>query len=352
MREKIKRLLATVTAIAATVVFAAGCSESVDTSSKKDKETTSSTTTAAPDDGSDSSDGEGEGEGEGEKQPASDITPAMWKLETPSGAIVYFMGSMHALPDDAMPFPEEIMEAYNSSEAIAVECDVVAFANDFNAQIALSEDLMYTDGTTIKDHIDAEVYDKLVKQMKDWDIYMAAYDYFKPAMWQSLCENYLLENSDIKAENSFDEYFLKEAKKDGKEIIEVESVDFQMDLLINFSDDINNLILSSYTETTVDEYVSELEALYGLWATGDYVAIADSDEVDEGEFTAEELEIYYEYDRQMMVDRNKVMADKLIELSKGDKDVFYYVGAAHFGDDDGILKLLDDAGVEYERVEY
>lgn len=357
--KNFKRWLSGVLAV--TMIFSAGCSEKADDESNDSKETTTTTTTAsqtttttADDDPEKPVTDEKEDTVHPlESEPESSITPAMWKLETESGATIYFMGSMHALPDEAYSFPGVIMDAYNSSDAIAVECDTVEYAADINAQIALSESMMYTDGTSISDHISGELYDEVVKKMKDWGIYMSAYDYFKPAMWQSLIESYLMEASGFKAENSFDEFFLKKAKLDGKEVIEIESVEAQMEMLFGFSDLINELILESYVTYTEEEYTEELNKLYENWSTGDYEAVFEADqEMDKSLFTEDELEAYEEYNKLMMTDRNKIHADKLIELSKGDKNIFYYVGVAHFGGEDGILALLDDAGIEYERVEY
>lgn len=344
MKIRFKRFTAVF--VASLFVFSTGCSESPsDEIPHKDTVTTSSAVTTTVDENSSQAPTE-------PSTSTSEITPALWKLSTESGKTVYFMGSMHALPDEAYPLPEVIMYAYNSSDAIAVECDTVAYQEDLDAQIKLSADLMYRDGSTIKDHISAELYETLVKKTTEWGIYSKMYDYFKPAMWQSLIETYFIEQSDIKSENGFDVYFMNQAKKDGKKIIEVESVDFQMNMLIGFSDTINSLILESYLTTDKDEYVAELEELYQMWATGDVEGVFESEEIDESEFSAEELDAYADYNKQMLTDRNVTMANKLVELSKGDENVFYMVGLAHFGGDDGILKLLDDAGITYERVSY
>ena len=338
--------------LTATLLLISGCSETADKSDKQEKQSTTKTqsTTAStsatpqktfpdkltPD----------------EDKPASDITPAMWKTETESGAVIYFMGSMHALPDEAYPFPDVIIDAYSSCDAIAVECDTVAFEKDYNAQFELAYSLVYDDGSKISDHIDEEIYNKLVEKTTEWGIYNSAFDYYRPAMWMSLIENYLMEASHLKVANAFDTFFLKQAKSDGKEIIEVEGMGAQMAMLTGFSYEIYNLILESYVTYTAEEYTESLNELYSLWKTGDIEGLAAVDDIDESLFTAEELAVYADYEKQMLTDRNKVMADKLIELTKGDKSVFFYVGAAHFGGEDGILKLLDDAGISYERVEY
>lgn len=350
MKKNKTRFLALV--LSALMLGATACSKNEE--SKKDTEkpdSSSAVTTTTADDNKDSS--EPEDSSETKQETPSDITPALWKLETESGKTVYFMGSMHALPESAYPFPEAIMNAYESSDAVAFECDTVAYMSDLNAQMEMAEMATYSDGTTIKDHIDAEIYKELVDKLKGWNLYMSAYDYFKPAMWQSIIDEYLLSKTGLDASKGFDTYFLNKCKEDNKEIIEVESVEFQLNMMFGFSDTINNLLMESYATTTTEEdYVSQLNDLYDAWSEGDIDKVAESDEIDESEFTEEEIAAYNDYNKQMLDDRNVTMANKLIELSKGDKNVFFIVGAAHYPGDKGILKLLDDAGVKYERIDY
>ena len=355
MKNTKNRLLAFL--LSASMVFAASCSEnsSDESETTSEKSTTTTTTTAQTSSGETSSTtSEAPEEPDDGKDTSSGITPALWKIETDGGAVVYFMGSMHALPEEAYPFPQEITDAYNSSDFIAVECDTVAFAQDIRAQFALSKKMIYTDGTTIKGHISADPYDALVNQMTDWGIYNTTYDMMKPAVWQSFIEDYLMGSSGILAEKGFDEYFLNKAKEDGKGIIEVESVESQMNMLFGFSDEINSLLLETYVDYTQEMYGEELRTLYETWAGGNLADIEEllGTEYDESLMTEEEIAIMKDYNKQMMDDRNIVMADKLIELSKGDENVFYYVGLAHYVGETGILKLLDNAGVKYEKIQY
>lgn len=360
MKNITKRLAAIL--LAAAMTLAVSCKESssdADDVSKKDE--SSQTTTSEPDSSSetessgpdepDSSEPDSSEDDSSGGSAQTQVRPALWKIETESGAEVYFTGTMHALPEDAYPLPDKIMEVYESSDAIAVECDVVAYSADFQAQIELAEQLMYTDGSSIKDHLGEDIYNALVSKMKEWNIYMSAYDFYKPAMWESLIEEFVTEKSGLSSDKGFDMYFLNAAKSDSKEIIEVETAEFQMDMLINFSDDIYKLLLGSYADFTEQELVDSMTELYNTWASGDIEALGNLDQDTTG-LTDEEIQVFQEYNKIMLYDRNKGMADKLIELSKGDKNVFFMVGAAHYPGEGGILQLLDQAGVKYERIEY
>ncbi|MBQ8884583.1 MAG: hypothetical protein IJ031_08380, partial [Oscillospiraceae bacterium] len=109
MKNTKKRLVSLLLAVG--MLLATGCSEK--SPDEKEKETTTTiaetttegTTTTAPEESEPPVTTETpEPEVELhplEKLPESDITPALWKLETDGGATIYFMGSMHALPEEA-----------------------------------------------------------------------------------------------------------------------------------------------------------------------------------------------------------------------------------------------------------
>lgn len=340
MKKLIKRNILICSAII--MLFTTACSSK--TKNNDDTKTTTTTTaavtTTSPDSGNDDP-----------EQTPSDITPAMWEITTKNGSTIYLFGSMHALPDSAYPLPKVLTEAYSSSDAIAVECDVVDFQADLSQQIAMTEDLVYSDGSTIKDHVDNNTYKKVVSKLKNWGMYMEAFDYYKPMFFTSIFQDYICKKAELDSTAGIDAYFLQKAKDDSKEIIEVETVQTQLDLLMGFSDEINNMMLESYLAEDA-ELISELLALYDAWASGDIDKLNELDSADVSQLTKEELKIYNEYNKAMLTDRNKVMADKVIELTKANKNVFYCVGAAHFPGKGGILELLDDAGIEYKAVEY
>lgn len=348
--SKLKKLMAVL--CASVLVLATGCREKSGDSSKKPETTSAVTTTTAVTTENTQTTTQGTTAQKPEiinpleERPESDITPLLWKITTDSGKNVYFMGSIHALPDEAFSIPHEIMDAYNSSDALAVECDIVEFESDMSLQMKTSMMMFYTDGTNIKDHIKPEIIDKLIKLAKDHDLYNDLYLSMKPSFWYSLASQCMMEDSDLNGENGFDTYLLRRAKADGKEIIEVESIMAQYKMLNSFSDETYNILLDVDYDTTAEENNEMFRELYDTWAGGNYEEYKASVAGDEAE------DIPEEYKQKMYYERNKVMADKLVELSKGDKNVFYVVGYAHYSSQNSILDFLDEAGVKYEQVKY
>lgn len=291
----------------------------------------------------------------------SDITPLMWEVTSSDGTKITMMGSMHALKDEVYPLPDKITEAYENADVLAVECDTTTVSTNFTVQLKQLENMYYEDGTTIKDHLPPDVYDGIVDYVEAYGIDIKNFETFRLWALSSQMETLALQHSDLNYNNGIDYYFLDKAHDDEKEIYEVESVDFQIDMLINMSDEIYAAMLSSYNAETKDDMIKLLEDTYQAWIKGDYDFFADSNDIDVAVKQAEEagepltekqIELISDYNKQLLFDRNITMKNSVEELLKGDKDVFYVVGAAHFAGEGGIIDLLEKDGYTVTKLEY
>lgn len=288
-------------------------------------------------------------------EPSADtesITPAFWKVSDEStGAVVYFLGSFHAATEDIYPLPEEITQAYEQSDALAVEADVVNLS--LADQLTMVKAMMYTDGTTIKDHIGEDLYNQCVALLDEEGLYNSMYDSYNESMWAQLLQMVFLNRAGLDANQGIDMKFLQQATNDGKEIIELESVDFQTDLLNTAPSAYYQESFRYYTQSP-EQALTDLQDTYALWKAGDYEALLESedDTTDTGDLTDEEIQQIEDFNVQLVNDRNAGMAEKAVEMLQSGKKVFYIVGAAHYGGDAGILKLLENAGYTVEPVAY
>ncbi|MDD6489612.1 MAG: TraB/GumN family protein [Clostridia bacterium] len=273
------------------------------------------------------------------------ITPSVWKVTDANGNYIYMMGSIHAADNAVNNMPDYFESAFNECTALAVEADVTNVTSDISQAVDIAQKMMYTDGTTIKDHISAETYKKSVKLLTDNNMYTSLYDYYMPFAWTSLIEDIVIEKSGLDVNKGVDTVLTKRAKKDNKKILEVESVDFQLNLFKDFSDETQELMLKAYTEDgVIEEQVKALNELYDKWKKGTITAEDVSDDVDESSMTDEEKALFDEYNKKMLDDRNINMADKAEEYMQGSETVMFVVGAAHFQGEKGILQLMKDKG--------
>lgn len=282
---------------------------------------------------------------------SSEMTPAMWRVEGDNGAVITLAGSMHALSESDYPLPEEMMSAFDSSDILAVEADITK-GDDINFQSSLLASMYYDDPKeTLHDHISQEAYDELERYMGDYSVSLSQYDNMKPWAVSNIADNLPLQFSGLSADMGVDRYFIEKAKDSGKEVYEVEGQEFQIDLLMNFSDDIYEMLFLTCKNKTKANQVQLLIDIHNAWRKGDMGSVEElsddtADIPDEYKATLDE---YYDL---FLYSRNRGMANSAEEFLKGDKNVFFMVGAAHFGGDKGIIALLENDGYTVERIEY
>ena len=304
---------------------------------------------SSPDSGDSSSDGE--------PQAQSSITPHMWQLTSEDGHTITFIGSMHALGEDCFPLPDRIMNAYKAADTVACEFDLVAFNNDLSKQLVLANGAMYDDSAeTIAQHLSAETVDGLTEffDKMEGKGTMDIYKHYKPWMLASLCENAIITQSGLDIYSGLDQTILQMAHDDGKDIFEVETAEFQFEMLANFSDELYDIQLSGYTADNIDALIKSSNALYEVWKAGDLERtekfLSDDADASYGSITPEQKKVLDDYNKTMLYDRNKGMADCAEKLLKEKENTFFMVGLAHFIGEGGIIDLLEKKGYKIEVI--
>ncbi len=280
-------------------------------------------------------------------------TPLLYKVTDTDGDVVWLFGSIHVATDNLYPLPDYVMDAFNASDALAVECNTLALEDDLAAaQQELMRAMMYTDGTTIADHIDKEVYDSAVAILEENDYYDAVYDGFMPILWSTNIENICVSKWGYDGDIGIDVHLMETAQAQGKEIREIESVEAQYTMLANFSPALQEMLL----EQSIASYDSPMgrlsfTILANAWKSGDAETLSMlASSATTEDMSEKEIALHAEYNKAMMTDRNVLMADYAEDaLQKGD-DVFICVGAAHVVGNGGIADLLTERGYTVETV--
>lgn len=186
-----------------------------------------------------------------------------WKVEN-KGNVVYLLGSIHIGSSDLYPIDQRLLQAFYESDALIVE------ANLYDQQNVLDyymEKATYQDGTTIKDNISQETYEKLLLVFEMYGMPEEIYGLFKP--WSlantlsvlSVTSSENIEEGAQSANLGVDVYFLSNAVLLQKPIYELEGLKFQVDLFDGLSPEyqdyylnmVLNSILGIQTEDTETE---------------------------------------------------------------------------------------------------
>ena len=280
-------------------------------------------------------------------------TPLLYKVTDGDGDVVWLFGSIHVGTPDYYPLPDYVLDAFDGSDALAVEADIVAAEENPYELAGVMAKMLYADGTTIADHISPELYEKAVGILTLEGQYMALIDLYQPVIWWNLIENALITHSQLDAMLGIDRYMIGLAKDSGKELLEVESAQFQMEMLGAFSEELQIFLLEQIVESyyAMDEYLADLDVMAQLWKSGDEAAfeayLADSDTE---ELTEEEMALYAEYTAALITNRNLSMTEYAQARLEEGKEVFICVGAAHVVGEGAMAQLLEQAGYTVELV--
>jgi uncharacterized protein YbaP (TraB family) len=141
------------------------------------------------------------------------------------------------------------------------------------------------------------------------------------------------------SEYGIDTHFLEEAEADGRDILELESAEFQFDIFDSLSDELQIMLL----EDAVDNPVTgdDMEALFEAWSTGDVAKMEQMVFED-----IEEDENYRIFLNIIGDERNFQMTEKIEQYLQDDGIYFVVVGAAHLVGENGIINLLDSQGYQ------
>lgn len=302
-----------------------------------------------------------------EAEPETAATPLFYHVTGGDGQEMWLLGTIHVGDARTAYLPQEIYDALDASDALAVEFDTLAFEEsmetDSDLITQISNNYFYSDGSPTKDHLDAETYDAAVKLLKASGNYNANAEYMKPYLWSQSIDNFYLKlGYDLVPEKGVDSRLLTLAKEKGMEIRDIESGLFQVQMITGFSDELQALLLEESLAYSSSEFCAETAELYEMWCTGDEAALREalSEDVDTTELTEEELAEYEaaiplleEYNKAMSHDRNEGMLQAAIGYLESGETVFYAVGLAHLLNDvNGLVDTLRVAGYTVELVTY
>ncbi len=157
-------------------------------------------------------------------------------------------------------------------------------------------------------------------------------------------EQLIIDELGYKAELGIDYYFLNKAITDNKNILELETVEFQVGLLSSFSDDLMIQVLRDDVENPPTK--EDFEELFSAWEEGD---ISKMESIVFGPLIQKpELSSYYE---KMFDERNINMANQIFDFLGDDESYFVVVGAGHLVGDKGLINLMNERHYTVTQLE-
>lgn len=276
---------------------------------------------------------------------AADDKAFFWQVSSDK-ITVYLMGSIHFADGSFYPLRSEIEDAYQRSEFLVVELDVNKIDPDAYHRL-LSQKGVYTDGTTIKDAISNETWLQLRQQLRNLNVSYDAVKNYKPGILVLTLSAAQVMQMGFEPELGIDMHFLTKAAQTEKQVIELETLEQQINLFLNVPDgdlllkeslyslDESELLMADMIRFWKQGSEAEMNKLLFEDALNDYPAFAEI------------------YDR-LLYHRNQQMTLKIEQMlkHKAETETSYFVviGSGHLLGDSGVVHKLEEKGYKAKRL--
>ena len=179
----------------------------------------------------------------------------LWKAEG-NGNTLYLLGSIHTDRSNLYPFHKQLRDIITSAE-------LAAFELDFNSQEGIDEFTamqVYSDGTTLKDHVDPELYQEVVEALAPLDMPEEQVASYKPwALANTFTALSMLDETSSDNAMALDLYVSAKASNLGIQVEGIETYAFQGKIF----DDLSDEYQENYLAMTLSMYLG-MDAAEGL----------------------------------------------------------------------------------------
>jgi len=271
---------------------------------------------------------------------ASNDKALFWQAQSEK-ATVYLLGSIHYADESFYPLRRKIEQAFNSSDHLVVELNIDE-AKAKRYRDLIQQEGSYQGDVTIKDNISDETFRQLQFHLQQLGIPLDMVHRQKPGILVLTLTAVQVMKMGFLPELGTDAYFLRKASRIGKNIIELETVDEQIEIFLNITD--GDLLLR---EAMISLHEAELQMMDMVicWKRGDEACI-ESILFDDALTNYPSFVSIYDI---LFYRRNEDMANDIKTLLDSKGTYFVVIGAGHLVGEKGVANLLRKAGYEVRR---
>lgn len=266
----------------------------------------------------------------------------LWEISGEEGEF-YLMGSLHFMPQGSYPLSDEIYNALNNSDLLAVELDLRELDQQ-SIQQYVQENGLFHDETRLKDVLDENTYKKVLDLTGDFGLAESQVNLFKPWYASQVISDIIFQKIGLEAAEGVDLHMIQKAEEQDIELFELETFEEQMDIISNMDMELQIAVLED-TLADLDYQADTLVGLIDKWHDGEVEPVY--------EFlfaNREENPDIEEYYQKVFDERDSNMKEDILELLSDYDKPFVVVGSGHIINDEGLLHLFENAGFETEQL--
>lgn len=268
-------------------------------------------------------------------QPAIGV---LWEVKSATNT-AYLYGSIHIAKADFYPLPAAVEAAYRQADTLVVEMDPTDPAATARAMPLLT----YAAPDKLERHLSKETWLSLKAMTGEAAEQIQS---LRPATLVMTFAMQFFARQGYDPKYGIDLHFMNQAKADHKQLVELESVEFQAGVLGGLSDaDGDAMLERTLRGMRSGALQREAEAMIAAWKAGDAEALAkvlrDAANQDAGSKKIMKL---------LMDDRNVCMAQKIIRMLEAGDKMFVVVGAGHLVGGSSVVSLLRKQGFQVRQM--
>ncbi len=263
---------------------------------------------------------------------------SVWRVAK-DGQSFYLGGTCYALRPSDYPLPAEFELAYLLSDTVVFEMDP-SLANDPNFTVEILKAASYTGKRDLKNILSKKHYKALAEKCEQSGFSIEVLRKTKPSMVIMMLMVKELDRFGV-TEEGVDIYFHRRALKDKKEVLALETAEFQIDLISSLGEGIENKMIA-YGLKDIENLQENFDPLVASWRKGDLKAINKN--------FVSGIRDYPKLYKKVLTKRNRAWLNYLEEIMLTPETEFVLVGAAHMAGKKGLIALLKEKGYTIEQI--
>lgn len=263
----------------------------------------------------------------------------LWKVSHQNEVQGYLAGSIHMVKPDFYPLDSVFYQTFTKSNPVVFELDKDKAKSGF---AVVMDTAVYKNGDRLENHLSPELYAKTQQRLK----MMPNIEILKPwlAAFFIKALNIMNEGSTM---SGIDSHFYQKAKKDGKTIVGLETVEEQLKIFADLDEDQQVEFLKFNLKNEGNKEREEENKMVNFWKAGNVKAahkLLNSKNFNHlGNFSKE-------FNKKLIIARNENWRKKLETMFKQNKKPMVIVGYGHLVGNHNLIEMLRQDGYTIEQL--
>lgn len=267
----------------------------------------------------------------------------LWSVEHPDGdrPPLYLLGSVHMMRED-MALPASLERAIADTRVLAVEVDTTQ-VDPRALQRFIELRGVRTGGAPSSEVMPPELRDRFREALQASGMPWEAAQALRPWVLSLVVSVHMLQQAGFVEQHGVETQLLSRLR-DSHRVVELESMEMQLDSLSSAPDEAHQYDLERSLSMAEEDWTAELNAMARAWADGDTAAMESlvfrNDEDPRATLLHESL----------FHTRNRQMSERIVELWGEGEPMLVVIGAGHMVGETGLPQLLREKGMTVTQL--